>query len=348
MNKSEYLKKLEAFKDFVFFPEDHHYEYKGKRIGISVTRFIEEFTQPFESEEIASKVAVKENKSIYEVLNAWEEKNQQSCLKGSVAHETAQSLWTGVGCKKVNEYLTEDTKNALYKIFKQEENFYNDYKDRFEHLADEFVIGSYEYDIASAIDHLFINKLTGGLVMVDYKTNTDIYKNEKYAKKMKVPLNHLKDTTLNHYTIQLSIYKFLLEKYTNIKLEEMFIVWFSEENDNYEILEVPYLKNEVEEILQNRRVKNMHGMGVLIMGASGSGKSTSLRNLPAEQTAIINITNKPMPFKNSDGKKIVTLTDYYREGEKEVAVEELYKRIIGNIKATDKKKLEVINNIRKF
>ena len=105
MNKSEYLKKLEAFKDFVFFPEDHHYEYKGKRIGISVTRFIEEFTQPFESEEIASKVAVKENKSIYEVLNAWEEKNQQSCLKGSVAHETAQSLWTGVGCKKVMNIL---------------------------------------------------------------------------------------------------------------------------------------------------------------------------------------------------------------------------------------------------
>ena len=59
----------------------------------------------------------------------------------------------------------------------------------------------------------------------------------------------------------------------------------------------------------------MNGMGVLLMGSSGSGKSTSLRNLPAEETTIINITNKPMPFKNKDGKKIVTLTDFQREGE---------------------------------
>ena len=131
-------------------------------------------------------------------------------------------------------------------------NFKMDYEDRLEHLADEFVVGSEEYDIASAIDHLFINKLTGGLVLVDYKTNTDIHKNEKYAKNMKVPLQHLKDSTINHYHVQLSIYKYLVEKYTGLKIEEMFIVWFSENNDNYEIIDVPYLKNEVQEILERR------------------------------------------------------------------------------------------------
>ena len=58
----------------------------------------------------------------------------------------------------------------------------------------------------------------------------------------------------------------------------------------------------------------MNGMGVLLMGASGSGKSTSLRNLPAEETAIINITNKPMPFRNKDGKTIVTLENLKKDG----------------------------------
>ena len=33
----------------------------------------------------------------------------------------------------------------------------------------------------------------------DGQSAIDIYKNEKYAKDMKVPLSHLKDTTLNHY-----------------------------------------------------------------------------------------------------------------------------------------------------
>lgn len=50
---------------------------------------------------------------------------------------------------------------------------------------------------------------------------------------------------------------------------------------------------------------------LLIMGESGSGKSTSLRNLNPEETFIINVLDKPLPFKgfkknykrvSSDGK----------------------------------------------
>lgn len=36
---------------------------------------------------------------------------------------------------------------------------------------------------------------------------------------------------------------------------------------------------------------------VMIMGASGSGKSTSLRNFSPEEIGIINVANKPLPFK---------------------------------------------------
>lgn len=311
MTKEEYLKKLnEAFKDFVFFEDGHYYKYKGKDIGISVTRFISQYENEFDAQAIAEKVAIRDDKSIQEVLNEWKAKNEWACLKGSKSHEFAQNIWKGVLYPNDIKNVTEGQKKAFESIKRQAEQFYLDYRDRLEHLADEFVIGSEEYNIASAIDHLFYNKLTGGLVMVDYKTNSDIRKNEKYAKKMKIPLSHLKDTTLNHYFIQLSIYKYLLEKYTDITLEDMFIVYMSENIEEYEIIEVPYLKDEVKKILENRREKDMESIGVLLMGASGTGKSTSLRNLPAEETAIINVTNKPMPFKNKNGLKIVNCTNY--------------------------------------
>lgn len=344
MTKEEYLKELnKAFGDFKFFSQDHHYEYKGKRVGISVTKFIEQYCNEFDAQAVAEKVAIKQNKTVQEVLNEWDYKNKFACAKGSTCHEYAQTRWSKELWIPLEFDKSVEYNKAVYKIIQQADRFYNDYQDRLEHLADEFVVGSDEYSIASAIDHLFINKLTGGLVLVDYKTNSDIHKTEKYAKDMKVPLSHLKDYTLNHYFIQLSIYRYLVEKYTKLKIEEMFIVYFSENIENYEIIEIPYLKKEVEEILENRRCKNMNGMGVLLMGSSGSGKSTSLRNLPAEETTIINITNKPMPFKNKDGKKIVTLTDFQREGEKELSYEELYKRIISAIKGT-KKKIIVIDD----
>ena len=36
---------------------------------------------------------------------------------------------------------------------------------------------------------------------------------------------------------------------------------------------------------------------VLIIADSGSGKSTSIRDLDPKETFIINIANKPLPFK---------------------------------------------------
>lgn len=39
---------------------------------------------------------------------------------------------------------------------------------------------------------------------------------------------------------------------------------------------------------------------VLIIGESGTGKSTSIRTLPPNETFLINIINKPLPFKGSN------------------------------------------------
>lgn len=254
MTKEEYLKELnKAFGDFKFYEDGHYYTYKDKPISIGATGLIGQYCNEFDAETISQQVANKRGITQQEVLDEWEYKNHFACEKGSTCHEYAQSIWTATDWEMIKFDDSEEYKKAVLKINIQATNFAIDYSDRLEHLADEFVIGSEEYDIASAIDHLFINKLTGGLVLVDYKTNSDIHKSERYAKNMKVPLSHLKDFTLNHYYIQLSIYKYLVEKYTNLKVEEMFIVWFSENIDNYEIIEIPYLKDEVIKILEWRR-----------------------------------------------------------------------------------------------
>lgn len=256
MTREEYLKELnKAFSDFKFFEEGHYYQYKGKDVGISVTRFIEQYTQEFKQQEIAERVARRDGKSVQEVLDEWKYKNQFACEKGSTCHEYAQSLWSGSQYRKLTFDDSKEYLGAVYKIQKQAENFKADYNGKLEHLADEYIVGSSEYDIASAIDHLFINKLTGELILVDYKTNSYLsgYNKKAYSKRMKVPLQHLNDDAIHHYYIQLSIYKYLIEKYTDLKVSEMFIVYFSENIDNYEIIDIPYLKKEVEEILEWRK-----------------------------------------------------------------------------------------------
>lgn len=52
------------------------------------------------------------------------------------------------------------------------------------------------------------------------------------------------------------------------------------------------------------------GIGVLIIGKSGSGKSASLRNFKQDEVGIINVISKPLPFKNN----LITVdTDNYED-----------------------------------
>ena len=303
MTLEEVKQELRVFNKFKFFEEDHHYECNGKRVGISVTRLIEEYSNPFDQQAIAEKVALRDNKDITQVLQEWEYKNKFACEKGHFGHEFAQSLWSNAIYHENIKNGLKGIKMPLNKIKQQATNFYHDFKDKFTHIQDEQLVGSEEYNICSAVDHLFLDE-NGNVWLIDYKTNSilkgynDDEKNRRYTKKMLIPLQNLKDDALHHYYLQLSIYKYLIEKYTNIKIYKTMIVYMSENIENYELIETPYLMKEVELTLENRRERKMGKcIPVLIIGKSGSGKSTSLRNLNKEDYSLVNPLAKRLPFK---------------------------------------------------
>lgn len=303
MTLEEVKQELRVFDKFKFFEEDHHYECDGKRVGISVTKLIEEYSNPFDQQAIAEKVALRDNKSVSEVLEEWEYKNKFACVKGSYCHNFAQGIWSGKKCEWLDFNNDHKYYSACIKIQGQANNFYRDFKDKFIHIQDEQLVGSEEYNICSAVDHLFLDK-DGNVWLIDYKTNSilkgynDDEKNRRYTKKMLIPLQNIKDDSLNHYYLQLSIYKYLIEKYTNIKIYKTMIVYMSENIEKYELIETPYLMKEVELILENRRERKMGKcIPVLIIGHSGSGKSASLRNLKKEEYSLVNPLAKRLPFK---------------------------------------------------
>lgn len=303
MTLEEVKKELEVFNKFEFFEDGHYYKCNGKDIGISATRLIEQYSNPFDQQGIAEKVALRDGKDVSEVLAEWKLKNELACEKGHFAHEFAQSLWSGAIYQENIKRGLETTKIPLESIKQQAKNFYNDFKDKFTHIQDEQLVGSEEYDIASAVDDLFLDN-DGRVWLIDYKTNSilkgynDDEKNRRYTKKMLIPLQNLKDDSIHHYYIQLSIYKYLIERYTNIKIYKLMIVYMSENIENYELIDVPYLKNEVKLILENRRERKMGKcIPVLIIGHSGSGKSASLRNLTKEDYSLVNPLAKRLPFK---------------------------------------------------
>lgn len=316
MTREEIQQRIkEVFGKYEFVENGHYYLCNGKRVGISTTGLISQYEQEFDSESTSLMVAQKRGITQSQVLEEWRAENLHSTIKGSMVHEFAQSLWEGKEYKfdfsNIPQEIDVDRlKKDIEKLIPQAINFYNDYKDMYELIGCEIYLGDEDYDECGATDQILYNKYTGGIAIIDYKTNKEIKRESYRHKKMLIPLQKYDDCNYIHYSIQLSGYKFKFEKNTKLKVDETFIVYFNINADNYEIIEPLDMRFETELIYNNRKVKNMNSIGVLLMGASGTGKSTSLRNLPAEETAIINVTNKPMPFRNKNGLKITSCTNY--------------------------------------
>ena len=299
--KNNIIKELQYFKGIKFHEEQHFYTLNDYKFGISATSLIETYGQEFDSDSVSQMVANKRGISQQEVLNEWKKENEFSCIKGSCIHLKAQSLWMGtnyeIDYNTINSNIDKNRLKKEYDIMsKQAINFYNDYKNMYDMIQDEFIVWSKEFDIAGSIDGIMYNKYTQQCCILDFKSNKDLQFESKYHKKMKVPLHKLDDVNGQHYYIQLSIYKYLIEKYTNIKVDETFIVYFNINANNYEIIKTPYLKNEVEKILKLRRANKMAKM-ILVMGEPASGKTVSLRNIPKNELYYIDCDKKGLNYK---------------------------------------------------
>ena len=218
-------------------------------------------------------------------------------------HEFAQSLWEG----KDYIFTYDDLPSEIDKRRLQEEllvmsgqaiNFYNDYKDMYELVGCEIYLGVPDYDECGATDIVLMNKYSGELLVADFKSNKKIEFESYGHKKMLVPLNKYEDCNFIHYSIQLNAYCYKIEYMTGLKPKEKAIVYFDCTKDNYQIFEPLELREEVIKIYENRRVKNMNSVPVLLIGKSGSGKSASMRNFKKDEIAIVNVLGKPLPFKN--------------------------------------------------
>ena len=81
----------------------------------------------------------------------------------------------------------------------------------------ELVVGDEDYGLGGMVDCLFYNKKSGMLEVWDYKTNKAINTKNNYGQRFNEPISHLDVCEINTYSLQLSLYKHIIEKNTNLK-----------------------------------------------------------------------------------------------------------------------------------
>jgi hypothetical protein len=120
----------------------------------------------------------------------------------------------------------------------------------------EWVVFEEDLKIAGCIDMVYENE-DGTLSIYDWKRCKEINDNNPFRKFAKTKeINHMPDTNYWHYALQLNVYKYILEnKYDKI-IKDLFLVRLHPESEDYDLISIPFLTNEIEVLFLNRK-KNM-------------------------------------------------------------------------------------------
>jgi ATP-dependent exoDNAse (exonuclease V) beta subunit len=120
----------------------------------------------------------------------------------------------------------------------------------------ELVVGDAELGIGGMVDGLFWNQKMGELQIWDYKTNKEIATFSKYKKKMLAPINFLQECEMTTYSIQLNLYKYIIQKNTNLKIGKCYLVHIHEEQEKYNVIECLEYQDIVELLIRHYKQLN--------------------------------------------------------------------------------------------
>jgi len=256
-------KLFTSFNNIIYHDDVHKY-YINNQECISVTTLIHKYQPEFDEQYWSEKKADEYNLTQKEVLRGWKFLNEKGTFKGSLIHEYAENLFKNKYFPypedKVLKKFGFDPIRKEYEITKKHiDNFYNNVKDKLIPIMLEGIFYDEESLISGMGDILFYNVKKKMFQIWDYKTNKDFTSISEFGNKLLYPLNHLMDCDLEIYSLQLALYKFLIEKKTNIKIGDCYLVWVSHLNNNYEIIKTHNRDEEVKKIYTKRLMEVKFG-----------------------------------------------------------------------------------------
>lgn len=180
------------------------------------------------------------------IQDLWFKKGQIGMGKGNFIHPYIQNRLRGRIIKsEYGPYINSldsieviKFHQIIIKLKEQCANFIKDY-DHLIPICAEKVVGSRKLGVGGIVDDLLLDE--DAVWIVDYKTDHEIKFVNNYGNKGLNYLSEIDDCNYNKYRHQLSWYKKVIQTETNINIKGTYVVWFCENNDNYQVLEIPYM-----------------------------------------------------------------------------------------------------------
>ena len=265
-------KILTEFKDLVFVEEGHKYFLNGKEMEC-VSNVAHMFQEHMDVVKLATETYERNYNNpvskyyqieVNDILEMWKKNSNDACTHGTETHEFGESAFyymIGQYDRILPEFKDRLTEDGGFKALLPKEEaivkFYEDIPTCIVPILAETKV-FVEYDkagYAGTFDILFYYdaELNGkaledsGLMIMDWKTNKDLYKNFK-EQKLLPPFDGLLDMPLSTYKLQLSLYENALYN-IGLKVVGRRILWLKPDSD-YEKINLESYRKEIDNELR--------------------------------------------------------------------------------------------------
>ena len=270
-------KIINSFKELIFEEGPHKYYLHGKEITC-VSNVTHLFKPHFDEEKMAQETFErnynKKTSKYYrmtpdQIIESWHKISSDACSHGTERHEFAESIFYFMSNQfdkilpafKDRLKYDEDTGEPIFVAIEPKEEaaakFYEDLPDCLMPILAETKVYREDLGYSGTFDLLTYydatvegkNDSNSGLVIMDWKTNKDLYKNFK-QEKLLPPFDELLDMPLNIYKLQLSLYQMALE-HIGMKAVARRIMWLLPDGSYNKIPLESYTKQLEEELTKN-------------------------------------------------------------------------------------------------
>lgn len=270
-----------------FTEEDHTYYINGQKLDTSCTSVIKKFFDPFDALKIANKLSYrlknKKNSQYFgmtgeNIVEMWKKETDL----GTMLHANVEFL--------MNSYKTnfpfdqyEFAQDEIMLEMQYFTNFVEDFIDSgiIEPYRTEWLVYDEAIGVAGSIDIVFEEKKAipselfaendeGTWIknrqkkikpgdsgrrfwIFDWKRSKELkYKAYEKGNVCKIPGSFIDDCNFSSYSLQLNLYRTILEKNYDIDIAGMALVVIHPNSDNYKVHLVPFLNSEMDYIYKDR------------------------------------------------------------------------------------------------
>ena len=228
--------------DNIFLEKENHIyqlndepDFEFKSVTTFVGGFFEEFDAPLVASKLTRTHPKYKHMTADELLLVWKKKADY----GTFVHEEIENY--------INDKTapTDDRSSRAVK-------WLNGYKMQSNYkLLSEKIIYSKELNLAGTIDLLMYDEASNAYNIIDWKTSakieTSAYRNKTGNHDI---TRNLEDCNFNHYSLQLSLYRYILEHYYGLKISNQMIVHITDTDCRGYM--TPYLLNHIKLMAQSR------------------------------------------------------------------------------------------------